>query len=140
MAPPAPPPPPAAQVAQLLGPVLEGPDGAYTLSLQLYPEELGAVQVEVLLRGGEIRLALHAGDPAAQSALRAAVPDLRADLLSGGLTATSVSVDGGRSESAPQERSPRRSPSHLSHGGGATAVPAARTATTSSDAALDLRM
>jgi hypothetical protein len=138
--------PPHAQVAHLLGPVLEGPDGAYSLSLQLYPEELGAVQVDVLLHGSELRLALHAVDPAAQSALKAALPDLRADLQSTGLTATSVSVDGGRSgqpgsDQAPSDRSPRSPALPLSSGSGAgSPTPSVRPAPSSSDAALDLRM
>ena len=138
--------PPHAQVAHLLGPVLEGPDGAYSLSLQLYPEELGAVQVEVLLRGSELRLALHAVDPAAQSALKAALPDLRADLQSTGLTATSVSVDGGRSDQsgsqqAPSDRAPRSHVPTLPTGSGAgSPIPSVRPAPSQTDAALDLRM
>jgi hypothetical protein len=141
--------PPAAQVAQLLGPVLEGPDGTYSLSLQLYPEELGAVQVEVLLRGGEIRLALHAPDEAAQAALRSALPDLRADLLAGGLSATSLSVDDGRPGSS-SDRSTDRSPDRRSDGQGDApgrrshpyrdADPGPRQLPSHADAALDLRM
>jgi hypothetical protein len=97
-APPAPaaPPAPVVQVATAVAPLLEGPDGAYTMSLQLYPEELGAVQVEVSLRGGEISLALNAPDEAAREVLRAALPELRAHLESGGLTATGVFVGDGR--------------------------------------------
>ncbi len=148
----APPPPPAAQVVQLLAPVLAGPDGTYSLSLQLYPEELGAVQVDVLLRGGEIRLALHAPDDAAQAALRSALPDLRADLLAGGLSATSLSVDDGRSGSA-SDRSDRwaeRRPDGQSSGHGdpsgrrphpyRNADPGVRQPPSHTDAALDLRM
>jgi flagellar hook-length control protein FliK len=136
-------------VVQLLAPVLEGPDGAYSLSLQLYPEELGAVQVEVLLRGGEIRLALHAADEAAQAALRSALPDLRADLHAGGLTATSLTVDDGRPGSS-SDRSTERSPDRRSDGQGDQpgrrshpyrgAEPAPRPSPSHADAALDLRM
>ena len=147
-APAAPPPAPATQVVQLLGPVLTGPDGAYSLSLQLYPEELGAVQVEVLLRGGEIRLALHASDEAAQAALRSALPDLRADLLAGGLSASSLSVDDGRSGQSSLDRHADRSPDRRPDGQGDPpgrrslpyADPDSRPLTAHSDAALDLRM
>nr|MDP9466651.1 flagellar hook-length control protein FliK [Actinomycetota bacterium] len=146
----APPPPPATQVVQLLTPVLAGPDGSYSLSLQLYPEELGAVQVEVLLRGGEIRLALHASDEAAQAALRSALPDLKADLQAGGLSATSLSVDDGRPGQSSSDRSADRSPDRRPDGQGdspgrrphpyRSAEPASRAPTSHSDAALDLRM
>jgi flagellar hook-length control protein FliK len=145
-APPSPPSPPAAQVAQLLGPVLSGPDGTYSVSLQLYPEELGAVQVEVLLRGGEIRLAMHAPTEAAQAALRAALPDLRADLAAAGLSATSLSVDDGRSGQSSPDRSPDRRPDGQGDTPGrrslpyGDAEPAARTPSSHADAALDLRM
>ena len=144
-----PPPPPPAQVAQLLSPVLTGPDGTYSLTLQLYPEELGAVQVEVLLRGGEIRLAMHAPDEAAQAALRSALPDLRADLQAGGLSATSLSVDDGRSGSSSDrsaDRSPDRRPDSQGDAPGRRshpyrgAEPGPRQPTSSADAALDLRM
>ena len=145
----APPPPPAAQVVQLLAPVLAGPDGSYSLSLQLYPEELGAVQVEVLLRGGEIRLALHAPDEAAQAALRAALPDLKADLQAGGLSATSLSVDDGRRGSSG-DRPADRDPDRRSDGQGDApgrrahpyrgAEPGPRPSPSHADAALDLRM
>jgi flagellar hook-length control protein FliK len=144
-APPPPATPPASQVAQLLTPVLSGPDGSYSLSLQLYPEELGAVQVEVLLRSGEIRLALHAPDEAAQAALRSALPDLRADLTAGGLTATSLSVDDGRPGTS-SDRSPDRRPDGQGDAPGRRshpyrdAEPGARQLPSHSDAALDLRM
>jgi flagellar hook-length control protein FliK len=148
-APAAPPPPPAAQVVQLLAPVLAGPDGSYSLSLLLYPEELGAVQVEVLLRGGEIRLAMHAPDEAAQAALRSALPDLKADLQAAGLSATSLSVDDGRS-GTPGDRSSDRSPDRRPDGQGDPsgrrshpyrgAEPALRPSPSHADAALDLRM
>lgn len=132
--------PPAQQVAQLLGPVLEGPDGAYSLSLQLYPEELGAVQVEVLLRGGEISLSLQATDDVARDTLRGALADLRAQLEAGGLTAGSLSVADGRADQAPGDRP---APRHGRPTGstGADGADAPTTAVTSDpDAALDVRI
>jgi flagellar hook-length control protein FliK len=139
-----------AQVVQALSPVLAGPDGSYSMSLQLYPEELGAVQVEVLLRGSEIRLALHAPDEAALAALRAALPDLKADLAAGGLSATSLSVDDGRPGSSSGERSGDRSGDRRPDGQGDAsgrrpdryrdAEPTPRPSPSHTDAALDLRM
>lgn len=138
-APPAAPPPPAAQVVTVLEPLLAGPDGAYTISLQLYPEELGAVQVEVSLRGGEISLALHAADDRAQEALRAALPDLREQLESTGLTATDVSVDGGRADDSANDTPGQRPGSRDRSTGDGDVAPAPPPAA-DPDAALDLRM
>jgi flagellar hook-length control protein FliK len=141
-APAAPPTPaaPSAQLVQHLGPLLEGPDGSYALSLQLYPEELGAVRVDVALRAGEISLALHAGDDRAQEALRAALPDLRAALEDAGLTATAMSVDGGQSEQSPQDERLAHQPRRT--GSGPAGAPDTTPVLQSSDpdAALDLRM
>jgi flagellar hook-length control protein FliK len=137
---PAPPPaaPPATQVVTQLAPVLEGPDGSYTLSLQLYPEELGAVQVEVSMRGGEISLALHAADEVSKEVLRAALPQLREQLEATGLTATDVSVDSGKpDDSREQPTTPRRSNGLGTADGDDTAAPAPAP---DPDAALDLRM
>ena len=133
--------PPAAQLTQLLAPVLEGPDGAHTLSLQLYPKELGAVQVEVMLRAGEISLALHAARDTSLDVLRAALPDLRAQLEQAGLTAGSLTVDGERpTPQQGQRESDHRSPARQqpAHSPLTTSdVPAGRL---DLNAPLDLRM
>jgi len=132
---------PSSQLVQHLGPVLQGPDGTYTLSLQLYPEELGAVQVDVALRTGEISLALHAGDDSAQETLRAALPDLRSALEAAGLTATALSVDGGRQEQhAPQDENRERSTSATARAGNGATDDTPVLQSSDPDAALDLRM
>jgi flagellar hook-length control protein FliK len=139
-APGAPAAPPSSQIVQQLGPLLEGPDGSYAMSLQLYPEELGAVQVEVALRLGEISLTLRAGDEAARETLRAALPDLRSALEAAGLTADALSVDNGRPDQQPKDGDPDRSGSPT---GGARTGPGEATPVpqpSDPDAALDLRM
>lgn len=135
---PAPAAPVAAQLLPALGPALEGPDGAYSMSLQLYPEELGAVQMEVVVRGSEISLALHAADEAALEVLRAALPELRAQLESSGLTAAGVSVDhgrGGRHDQPAQQNRPGPAT-----GSGAPAADAPAPPSPDPDAVLDVRM
>ena len=81
--------------------------------------------------------------------VRAALPDLRADLLSGGLSATSLTVDDGRPGSS-SDRSADRSPDRRPDGQGDApgrrshpyrdADPGSRQLPSHADAALDLRM
>lgn len=129
---------PAQQVVSVLAPVLEGPDGTYSVTLQLYPEELGAVQVEVALLAGEITLRLHADDDVAQEVLRAALPDLKAELEASGLSAGQLSMGDGRSEARAGGQQ-RRAPTGTAAAGDATqdspALP-----TSDPDAALDVRI
>ena len=142
-APPAPPPAPVppTQVVQVLGPILAGPDGAHTISLQLYPEELGAVHIEVSLRNGEVSLVMHTAEAAAKDALRAALPDLRAELEAHGLTAKDVTVETGTGRERPDEQSARRSPNGGARADdGAPAADPAQLPTTDPDAALDVRI
>jgi flagellar hook-length control protein FliK len=107
------------------------------MSLKLYPEELGAVQVEVSLRGGEISLALHAADDLAKDVLRGVLPQLREQLEATGLTATDVTVDSGKPDDQRDEpATPRRGGSPASDGAD-TPMPAPAP---DPDAALDLRM
>lgn len=138
--PPAAPPAPAVQVATGLAPLLEGPDGAYTMSLQLYPEELGSVQVEVSLRGGEISLALHAPDEAAREVLRAALPELRTHLESTGLTATGVSVGDGRTDQRTGRDGTDRTATRPGDGAGGEPADEPTGLPSASDSSLDVRI
>lgn len=135
----APAPTPADQVVTGITPLVDGPDGTYTMSLQLYPEELGSVQVEVALRGGEITLALHAPDEGAREVLRSALPELRSQLESTGLTATGVTVGDGRDR---ERQAHERAASGTRSGDGADETPADEPtgSTSASDSALDVRI
>lgn len=92
--PPAPAPPPHAQIVAVVAPLRRRPDGIYRLGLQLEPEQLGRVRVDVELGAGEVHLRLHADDHAAQ-ALRDALPELRSSLQAAGLRPGALDVDGG---------------------------------------------
>ncbi len=137
-APTLPAPPPAAQVALALAPVLTGPDGSYSMSLELYPEELGTVSVEVSVRGGTISMSVQATGAEALQALRTALPELTAQLESTGLTATDVSV-GERDARERPDDAPRRG---TRPGDGGPAAPADEPATVSagSTSSLDVRI
>lgn len=132
--------PPSTQVVAGLAPVLDGPDGAYTMSLQLYPEELGSVQVEISLRNGEISLAMLAVDVDAVEVLRAALPDLRTELESTGLTSTGVSVDLGRGDETPHRKQDAGAGTRTGDARSETAADEPATSLSGSDATLDVRI
>jgi flagellar hook-length control protein FliK len=93
---PAAPPTPAAVAAQLVPHVAVlrgGPDGAQTMTVVLSPEELGPVQVQVTLDKGAVSLDLRGAHAAGREALMAALPDLRRDLQSAGLSCSRLDVD-----------------------------------------------
>ncbi len=145
---PAPAPAPAAmpvpvqqQVFAAVGPLLRADDGSYAVQLQLHPHDLGAVQVTVDVRHGEISVQLHSPDPAAQDALRDGLSDLRRQLEDQGLRTGSMEVGSGgadprqRNGTRPQTSAVRvpASGALLAGAGGLVPIPAGSTA-------LDLRM
>jgi hypothetical protein len=87
-------PPPVA--AQLLRPVTllrGGPDGTHSMTVVLTPETLGPVQVQVTLDRGTVDLQLRGAHEHGRTALMAALPELRRDLESAGLTCSRLDVD-----------------------------------------------
>jgi flagellar hook-length control protein FliK len=86
-------PPVAGQVAQHVAVLRSAPDGTHTMTLVLTPETLGPVEVQVTLSQGSVDLALKSATEAGRAALLDALPDLRRDLASAGLTCTHASVD-----------------------------------------------
>ncbi len=129
------------QVYTAVSPLLRGADGSYGIQLNLHPDDLGAVRVNVDVRHGEISIQMHAADPAARDALRNGLSDLRQQLEDQGLRAGSMNVgSGGANARQPEEsrsRSPGIEPPRLERNPseqlGATAVAASSTT-------LDLRM
>ncbi|ADB73733.1 flagellar hook-length control protein FliK [Geodermatophilus obscurus] len=92
-APPAPAPPVSGQVAQQVAVLRTAPDGTHTMTVVLTPETLGPVEVQVTLSQGSVDLALKSATEVGRAALLEALPDLRRDLASAGLTCTNASVD-----------------------------------------------
>jgi flagellar hook-length control protein FliK len=72
-------------------------DGRHEITLELRPDDLGTIRVEVSVEHQTVHLTLHAAEPATSRLLSAALPDLRAALADAGLTAgqVGVGVDGG---------------------------------------------
>jgi flagellar hook-length control protein FliK len=129
------------QVFAAVSPLLRGDDGSYAVQLQLHPHDLGAVQVTVDVRHGEISVQLHSSDPAAQDALRDGLSDLRRQLEEQGLRTGSMDVSSGgadprqRDGTRPQPFAVRIPATGALRQGSGSLVPTAAGST-----ALDLRM
>jgi len=83
---------PAQQVAEALRDVRRMADGSHRLSLQLHPEELGAVQLEVAVRDGQVHLRAVAETDATRRLLAGSMPELRDQLADAGVSAGSLEV------------------------------------------------
>ena len=94
-------PPPAQQIAEALRDVRRMSDGSHRLSLQLHPEELGAVQLEVAVRDGQLHLRAVAETDSTRRLLAASIPELREQLTDAGVAAGSLEVG---AESAEDHR------------------------------------
>jgi flagellar hook-length control protein FliK len=89
------------QVLQAVTPVVHGPEGSYSIQLQLAPNDLGQVQVTVDMSDGQVSIHLHADDPAAGVALRDSLPQLREQLEQQGLRTGSLDVGSGDAQRRP---------------------------------------
>jgi flagellar hook-length control protein FliK len=102
----APPAPPAIpeQIVSAVVPLHGRGDGRHEMTLELRPEELGTIRVDVSVEHQTVHLTLHAAEPATGRLLSAALADLRSALADAGLQAghVAVSPDGG---SGPGRRS-----------------------------------
>lgn len=79
----------ATQVAFLSGAV----DGSHTMTLQITPDDLGPVQVQVTITDGAVDMTLLAAHEVGRDTLTQAAPELRRYLEAAGLTCNSVEVD-----------------------------------------------
>lgn len=79
----------ATQVAFLSGAV----DGTHTMTLQITPDNLGPVQVQVTVTDGALDMTLLAALEVGRDTLTQAAPELRRYLEAAGLTCNSVEVD-----------------------------------------------
>lgn len=140
-APAAPPPPaPHLQLAAVVAPLRREGDGAYRLRLHLQPEDLGALDVDVEVRAGQVHLRLHAEEAATVTALRHAMPELRAELEAAGFRAGAFDVtargDGQPGGHAADHRGPSARPAPA----GAPLPHDPDTIAPSHDGALDVRL
>jgi flagellar hook-length control protein FliK len=131
------------QVFTAVSPLLLGADGSYGVRLQLHPQDLGAVQVIVDVRHGEISIQMQASDAAARDALRGGLSDLRQQLEGQGLRAGSMEVGSGaanpRQPETPWSRPPGGA-ADRSESGHHSADRTVTAAAAASSTSLDLRM
>ena len=98
---------PAQQVAEALQAVRRMTDGSHRLSLQLYPEELGAIQLEVAAREGQLHVRAVAETEATRGLLNASLGELRSSLADAGVSAGSLEVGAETSGRQNAEREQR---------------------------------
>ncbi|MGY1751733.1 flagellar hook-length control protein FliK [Blastococcus sp. SYSU D01042] len=84
--------PVAGQVARQVAVLRGAPDGSHTMTLVLTPETLGPVEVSVTVTKGTVDLFLRGAHEQGRAALLDALPDLRRDLETAGLTTSRVEV------------------------------------------------
>ena len=84
--------PVAAQLGRQLAVLTNAPDGAQTMTLIVSPDELGPVSIQATITGGSLDLTLHGAHEHGRHALVEALPDLRRDLESAGLSVNRLEV------------------------------------------------
>src|SRR5207244_450076 len=94
----------ADQIVSAVVPLHGRGDGRHEVTLELRPDDLGAIRVEVSVEHQTVHLTLHAAEPATGRLLSAALPDLRSALADAGLTAGRIGVGPGGGSGAGQRR------------------------------------
>jgi flagellar hook-length control protein FliK len=112
---------------QVAGPVLAlraGGDGSHQLIVALHPAELGPVNVHVRIEGDLMTIQLASTSESAHDALRDALPQLRSELQSAGLSSATLSLDlaSGDAGGPGAFANPRHSAGESARAAGAVAV------------------
>jgi hypothetical protein len=97
-------PPVAAQLSQQLAVLTNAPDGSQTMTLVITPDDLGPVSIQATVTGGNLDLTLHGAHEHGRHALADALPELRRDLESAGITLTRLEVAVDTGDSSPWAR------------------------------------
>jgi hypothetical protein len=110
------------QIVSAVVPLHGRGDGRHEVTLELRPEDLGPIRVEISVEHQSVHLTLHAAEPATGRLLSLALAELRTALADAGLRAghLAVSPDG---DSATGRRSRPDTPEPDTARGDATATP-----------------
>ncbi|TFV52940.1 flagellar hook-length control protein FliK [Blastococcus sp. TF02A-35] len=116
--------PVSGQVARQVAVLSASGNGVHTMTLVLNPENLGPVEVQVTVAQGSLDLHLRGAHEQGRLALLDALPELRRDLESAGLSPSRVEVDadaGGSwlAKHAAEQQAHQQSQQHGSGGRGA---------------------
>lgn len=103
-APPAPVPTPPAQLFPHVVALATGGRGVHRMVVQLSPESLGPVELQVEVSRDGVTVRLSGAHEATREILRQGLPDLRRDLAEGGFGGAGVSVSDDAPGGAPRER------------------------------------
>ena len=87
--------PVAAQLGQQLAVLTDAPDGSQTMTLVISPDELGPVSIQATVTDGQLDLTLHGAHEHGRHALAEALPELRRELESVGLSVQRLEVSTG---------------------------------------------
>ncbi|HYH49193.1 MAG TPA: flagellar hook-length control protein FliK [Acidimicrobiia bacterium] len=94
------------QIVSAVVPLHGRGDGRHEVTLELRPDHLGTIRVEVTVEHQTVHLALHAVEPETNRLLAAALPELRTALADAGLTAGHLGVGPDGGGNAGQWRNP----------------------------------
>jgi flagellar hook-length control protein FliK len=99
---PAPAAPPQPVTQQLAAPLLNlraSGDGTHRILINLHPNDLGSVNVEVRFSNGNISVAMSSGSEATRAAITAALPGLHQQLTDAGMSDIKLAVNAGAFDS-----------------------------------------
>lgn len=115
----------ADQIVSAVVPLHGRGDGRHEVTLELRPESLGAIRVELSVEHQTVHLTLHAVEPATAALLDRALPDLRSALADAGLHAGQVGVGAGDGGTGQRRNADDGPPSRAGHRARRTPVTAA---------------
>ncbi len=87
--------PPHEQVMTAVSPLLRRADGSYSIAINLEPEHLGRVTLQIQVRAGEVAVTMQAADASAREMLRDNLSSLRQQLEQQGMKAGQLDVHDG---------------------------------------------
>jgi len=100
----APAPRPHTQVVNVVTPLLRRADGTYRVGLQLHPENLGRVNLDVHVVDGQVHVTMHAEHQASAEVLRSSLSELRTELEAAGVHAGRLDVGSQPGWQAPDQQ------------------------------------
>jgi len=94
------------QIVSAVVPLHGRGDGRHEVTLELRPDHLGTIRVEVSVEHQTVHLTIHAADPATSRLLAANLPELRTAFADAGLTAGHLGVGADSGHGAGHWRNP----------------------------------
>jgi flagellar hook-length control protein FliK len=132
------------QMVEVLRPIKQFSDGTHRLSIQLRPEDMGTINVELAVNKGTLSLHVVADTAATRDAISASLSQLRSEIEAGGVRTGSFGVGqqtaGDRQHAAASQRNARGVRSYAVAGIDAIDLTSASSAPTATASAMDGRL